>query len=102
MFISHYYAQQGSLQSFTFDLGTGRLQKGHRVTLNAGFPITNIQSRSWISREARDPSVLVNIADDTLRLFRFTVITCVYNIGFKHGLDSNWIQTSLYLNTSNI
>ncbi|XP_077973042.1 WD repeat-containing protein 13-like [Styela clava] len=63
---------RGTLHSFTFDLATSRLRKGHKVSLRAETPITSIQARSWISREARDPSVLVNIAVNTLCLFRVT------------------------------
>jgi hypothetical protein len=32
--------------------------------------VTSISYRTWISREARDPSLLVSCADSTLRLYR--------------------------------
>ncbi|CAK8678288.1 unnamed protein product [Clavelina lepadiformis] len=63
---------KGIIHSFTFDLATGQLRKGHQMVIQAGSSLSSIQSRSWISREARDPSVLVNVAADTLRLFRVT------------------------------
>ena len=61
---------QGTIYSFSFDLATGQLRKGHQTVVHSGCPLTSIQSRSWISREARDPSVLVNVAADALCLYR--------------------------------
>nr|XP_018669266.1 WD repeat-containing protein 13-like [Ciona intestinalis] len=61
---------QGIIYSFSFDLSTGQLRKAHQMVIHAGRPLTSIQARAWISREARDPSVLVNIAADVLCLYR--------------------------------
>uniref|UniRef100_H2ZHU8 Uncharacterized protein n=1 Tax=Ciona savignyi TaxID=51511 RepID=H2ZHU8_CIOSA len=61
---------QGTIYSFSFDLSTGKLRKAHQMVIHAGRPLTSIQARAWISREARDPSVLVNIAADVLCLYR--------------------------------
>lgn len=62
----------GVLHSFIYDLASNKLRKGHQVTLSAGHPITCIQFRSWISLEAQDPSILVNVACNQLCLFRVT------------------------------
>ena len=34
--------------------------------------VTCISYRTWVNREARDPSLLVSSTDDTLRLFRYS------------------------------
>lgn len=43
-----------------------------RIVVSPGSMVTSISYRTWISREARDPSLLVSSADGTLRLFRWT------------------------------
>ena len=45
----------------------------YRVTVCEGHPITSISARAWISREARDPSLLVNCAVNSLCLFRLVL-----------------------------
>ncbi len=42
-----------------------------RVVVASNVPITSISCRTWISREARDPSLLLSCADNTLRLYRY-------------------------------
>ncbi|XP_051865048.1 WD repeat-containing protein 13 [Pristis pectinata] len=61
---------RGSIFSFLFDMATGKLTKAKRLVVNEGSPITSISARSWISREARDPSLLVNACINKLLLYR--------------------------------
>merc|ERR1712002_1353638 len=50
-------------------MASGKLTKCKRITVCEGWPITSISARAWVSREARDPMVLVNCARNTLLLF---------------------------------
>ncbi|XP_069785254.1 WD repeat-containing protein 13 isoform X2 [Narcine bancroftii] len=61
---------RGSIFSFLFDMATGKLTKAKRLVVNEGSSITSISARSWISREARDPSLLVNACVNKLLLYR--------------------------------
>ncbi|KAG8236566.1 hypothetical protein J437_LFUL017022 [Ladona fulva] len=61
---------KGTIVSFLFELGSGRLSKCRRISVSEGCGITCLSFRAWISREARDPSVLVNCAANTICLFR--------------------------------
>jgi len=63
---------KGYITSFTFDLASGKLRKAHQMSLVKDGMITSIQARSWINREARDPSVLVNASKNVLCLYRVT------------------------------
>uniref|UniRef100_A0A493TMJ6 Uncharacterized protein n=1 Tax=Anas platyrhynchos platyrhynchos TaxID=8840 RepID=A0A493TMJ6_ANAPP len=47
-----------------------RLTKASRVVVQAGGSITSLSARAWASREAPDPSLLVNACPDRLLLFR--------------------------------
>lgn len=49
----------------------GRLTKASRVVVQAGGSITSLSARAWASREAPDPSLLVNACPDRLLLFRW-------------------------------
>lgn len=49
---------------------TGKLTKAKRLVVTEGTSICSISARSWISREARDPSLLVNAGLNTLLLYR--------------------------------
>lgn len=51
---------RGYIVSYLFDLPTGKLTKGKRMMVAENCPITCLSARQWASREARDPSVLVN------------------------------------------
>ncbi|KAI5729416.1 hypothetical protein M8J76_002280 [Diaphorina citri] len=48
----------------------GRLSKGKRLVLSQDCPITCLSWRSWISREARDPTLLVNIAANAVCILK--------------------------------
>uniref|UniRef100_A0A8D0HK84 WD repeat domain 13 n=1 Tax=Sphenodon punctatus TaxID=8508 RepID=A0A8D0HK84_SPHPU len=61
---------RGSVFSFLFDMATGKLTKAKRLVVNEGSSITSISARSWISREARDPSLLINACVNKLLLYR--------------------------------
>lgn len=49
---------------------TGKLTKAKRLVVSEGSPICSISARSWISREARDPSLLINACVNKLLLYR--------------------------------
>ncbi|XP_028669419.1 WD repeat-containing protein 13 [Erpetoichthys calabaricus] len=61
---------RGSIFSFLFDMATGKLTKAKRLVVSEGSSITSISARSWISREARDPSLLINACVNKLLLYR--------------------------------
>ncbi|RZF33855.1 hypothetical protein LSTR_LSTR008978 [Laodelphax striatellus] len=63
---------KGTITSFVFVVGGGgpKLQRCRRVTLQEGCPVTCISWRAWISREARDPTLLVNCAANVVCLYR--------------------------------
>ena len=78
---------KGSMFLFMIDNVSGHLQRSkrfnnititqqgltnylYRIVVANNVPITSISCRSWISREARDPSLLLSCADNTLRLYR--------------------------------
>ena len=49
----------------------------YRITVCEGHPVTCLSSRAWISREARDPSLLVNCGVNALCLYR-----CIFIVWF--------------------
>ena len=49
---------------------TGKLTKAKRLVVHEGSPVTSISARSWVSREARDPSLLINACLNKLLLYR--------------------------------
>lgn len=49
-----------------------------RVVVSPGCNVTCITYRTWINREARDPSLLVSCGDGLLRLFRILPDSSVY------------------------
>jgi WD40 repeat protein len=61
---------KGSIFSFYLDIVGGKLTRCKRIVVSSGHPISCISWRSWISREARDPSLLVNCANNSLILYR--------------------------------
>ncbi|TRY86434.1 hypothetical protein DNTS_004207 [Danionella cerebrum] len=61
---------RGSIFSFLFDMATGKLTKAKRLVVNEGSSVCSISARSWISREARDPSLLINACVNKLLLYR--------------------------------
>ncbi|KAK6643049.1 hypothetical protein RUM43_004552 [Polyplax serrata] len=61
---------KGIITSFLCQLDTGKLQKKRKIVIADNCPITCLSWKTWISREARDPSLLVNCAANVLCLFR--------------------------------
>ena len=61
---------QGTIISFLFDLGSGGLRKGKRCVVSEGAPITCLSARTWASREAPNPTLLVSAGCDALLLYR--------------------------------
>ncbi|XP_077979808.1 WD repeat-containing protein 13-like isoform X2 [Glandiceps talaboti] len=61
---------KGVIFSFICDPATGKLTRGKRMLICDGSPITSLSCRTWLSREARDPSLLANCAVNSLCLFR--------------------------------
>ena len=51
-------------------LDPGKLSRARRVLVGEGSVISSMAARSWVSREARDPSLLVNASPDLLLLYR--------------------------------
>lgn len=63
---------KGNALMFVCDVATGKLTKGKKLPICPGHAITSIQCRAWISREARDPCLLVNSSSGNILLFRVT------------------------------
>lgn len=61
---------KGTITSFMFEPATGKLQKKKKITVVENCPITCLSWRAWISREARDPLLLVNCAANVICLYR--------------------------------
>uniref|UniRef100_UPI00358F1978 WD repeat-containing protein 13 n=1 Tax=Myxine glutinosa TaxID=7769 RepID=UPI00358F1978 len=61
---------RGSITAFLFDMAIGKLSRARRVLVGEGSVISSVAARSWVSREARDPSLLVNASPDLLLLYR--------------------------------
>lgn len=69
---------QGFITAFQFDSVHGKLTRAKRITVLEHHSITSISSRTWISREARDPCLLVNCAINILCLYRYFLLI-LYN-----------------------
>ncbi|KAK7014769.1 WD repeat-containing protein 13, partial [Halocaridina rubra] len=61
---------QGIIISFLFDLSSGGLRKGKRCIVHEGSAITSLSARTWASREAPNPMLLVSAACNALLLYR--------------------------------
>ncbi|XP_018325751.1 WD repeat-containing protein 13-like [Agrilus planipennis] len=48
----------------------GELRRTRRILVSSNCNITSLSHRAWISREARDPMILVNSSDDSLCLYK--------------------------------
>lgn len=59
---------QGAITSLI--IKSWRLIKQRRVMVSPGHSITCLSWRQWASREARDPSLLINCANDVVCVFR--------------------------------
>jgi len=64
--------EKGMVMSFLFNIITGKLSRCSKIQLCYNKCITSISARTWVSREARDPSLLVGVAGDALRLYGVT------------------------------
>ena len=57
-----------------------------RLMIEGGVAITSVSCRTWASREARDPTLLLSCADNSLRLYRYdtcsNTCTCTINCYF--------------------
>eukprot|EP00794_Sanderia_malayensis_P008926 gene8926-9878_t len=60
---------KGSIFSFAVNV-TGKLQRTHRFIIAENCPITSLSFRTWMSREARDPSLLVSCMSNVLFLYK--------------------------------
>lgn len=60
---------KGEIISLVCEVG-GELHKTRRLQMSQSCCVTSISYRAWISREARDPSLLVNCTANALCLFR--------------------------------
>lgn len=69
-------SDKGTITSFLFEPGTGKLQKKKKITVVENCPVTCLSWRAWISREARDPLLLVNCAANVICLYRVTDGEC--------------------------
>ena len=61
---------KGNIFALNFDLATGKISKTRRITVCESRPVTHLSARTWISREARDPSLLVNCGANALILYK--------------------------------
>lgn len=61
---------KGSIFLYAVDKITWKLQRIKRLVVSQGSMVTSISYRTWMNREARDPSLLVSCTDSNLRLFR--------------------------------
>nr|KAF6493218.1 WD repeat domain 13 [Molossus molossus] len=59
-----------TFQPVNNNLTVGKLTKAKRLVVHEGSPVTSISARSWVSREARDPSLLINACLNKLLLYR--------------------------------
>uniref|UniRef100_A0A1I8HI92 WD_REPEATS_REGION domain-containing protein n=1 Tax=Macrostomum lignano TaxID=282301 RepID=A0A1I8HI92_9PLAT len=60
----------GLILAFLVDPLTGHLTRSRTLSLTPAAPLTSLQARSWISREARDPCLLATCSAGFLLLFR--------------------------------
>ncbi|XP_073986617.1 WD repeat-containing protein 13-like [Rhodnius prolixus] len=87
---------QGHISSFSFDIKCGKLSKCRKIFLGTSAAITSINWRAWISREARDPSLLLNLSSNSVRLYRVTDkgLELRRNFWIKHTSSSSFIRSS--------
>lgn len=63
---------------------SGQLCRTKRLNIGISCSITSLSYRAWISREARNPLLLVNCSDNSLCLFKYVLLlvicSCILNI----------------------
>jgi len=62
--------EKGVVTSYLFNIMTGKLTRGKRIMIKENHCVTSISARTWVSREARDPSLLISCACNSLLLYR--------------------------------
>lgn len=65
---------KGVLASFAFNIMNGKLIKNRKISIGENCMITSLSARTWVSREARDPSLLINLASNSSRLYGISPI----------------------------
>lgn len=89
---------EGIIMSFTFNIESGKLNKCRRMYLGEPASITSLNYRAWINREGRDPSLLVNLSANAVRLYRIMekdgTISLRKNFYVKHQSRSSFIHSS--------
>lgn len=63
--------ERGVVSSFSLNIMTGKLIRDKRFVIHENAPVTSLCSRTWINREARDPSLLISCACSSLFLYRY-------------------------------
>ena len=63
---------RGAVTSFKIDATSGKLAKGKRTVICKDRAVSSLSSRAWMSREARDPFLLISVAANFLALYRVT------------------------------
>ena len=103
----------GYIFSFLFDVASGKLTKAkrftplfqeknrsynadfcirYRITVCEGSPVTYLSARTWISREARDPSLLANCGVNALCLFRLAAVTLSRVLDWSCNASAYWCK----------
>ncbi|XP_006824011.1 WD repeat-containing protein 13-like [Saccoglossus kowalevskii] len=83
---------RGLIFSFLCDVMSGKLTRCKRMVICEGSPITSLSCGTWLSREARDPSLLANCAINSLCLFRITDTDGGLQLKRKFGIKHRSLQ----------
>ncbi|CAH1389303.1 unnamed protein product [Nezara viridula] len=89
---------EGIIMSFLFDIKSGKMTKRRRMFLGNNASITSINYRAWINRESRDPSLLINISANSVRVYRVIEkdgsLSLRRSFFVKHQYYNNFIHSS--------
>jgi WD repeat-containing protein 13 len=80
---------QGLIFSIVINAANGRISKCRRLSLGDHCSITCISWRAWCSREARDPTLLANVTNNAVYLFRYFTI-----FKFEFKIISNFFSVA--------